>query len=197
MTGRSGGILAVAALAALLSPGSVQADPDETIPCVLGLIKAPPAAAGQGLTKFVCKGSFTLPSAGAAPGDLDFDVNVDPPGTSNAGFVFGCSGLGSPAGSKGYKCKTNLALVLIKANLIKGVVKVDFPLVGHENPHPFVPDSIRVKLTTSGPTNTKNYCARFTSPLTNSATLYKSKTAPAPSACSPSGAFLTQDGGLV
>jgi hypothetical protein len=67
MTRRFGGILAAAALAALLTPTGASADPDELMPCKIIIIKAPPAGVGAGLTKFVCKGSFALPSPGAAP----------------------------------------------------------------------------------------------------------------------------------
>ena len=47
------GIVAAAALAALLSPGAAQADPDELMGCKIGIVKAPPAAGGNGMTKFV------------------------------------------------------------------------------------------------------------------------------------------------
>jgi hypothetical protein len=53
-----------------------------------------------------------------------------------------------------------------------------------------------VRVTAMGNTDTKIYRGLFTSPPKNDATQYTSKTARAPSTCSPSGAFLGQDGGL-
>src|SRR5262247_3213264 len=96
------GLLAATAAIALLSPVRALADSDELMPCKIVLIKAPPAAGGLGLTKFVCKGTFALPSAAAAPApNVGVSVNLVPPG--NAGLQPApCTGLGNPAGSKGY-----------------------------------------------------------------------------------------------
>src|SRR5215813_3002560 len=101
-------VIAAAALGVWLNPGAAQADPDEFIECRLAIIKAPPAgSAGQGYSKFVCRGTFTLPSAGAAPSGSGFRIglNPGPPGfvfpPSDLAFTF-CSGLGNPPGSRGY-----------------------------------------------------------------------------------------------
>jgi hypothetical protein len=193
------GILATAALAAFLNPGSARADSDELMPCLITIIKAPPAAGGNGMTKFVCKGAFALPSAAAAPAPLvSVDVNIDPPGNTGANVSTPCTGLGNPAGAKGYKCSVlpSVPVVLIKANLVKGVLKYDLPFLFYGNGHPFASDDVRIRVKTIGASDSKRYCARFTSPLKNDTTQYKSKTAPAPSACSPSGAFLAEEGGL-
>ena len=98
-----GVLFAIAALALLAPPGA-SADPDELMPCKLVIIKAAPAAGGNGLTKFLCKGTFALPSAGAAPtgGSRSFGINASPSGSGNFGGV-SCTGLGNPPGAKGYK----------------------------------------------------------------------------------------------
>jgi hypothetical protein len=201
MTKRFGGILAAAALAALLAPTGAFADPDELMPCKIIIIKAPPAAGGNGLTKFVCKGTFALPSAGAAPTGDNLAVSVDtvPPGN----YVFAptnCTGLGNPAGAKGYKCSLDplAPLLILKTNVVKGIVKEDVPLFFYGTNHPYSVD-VAIRLVSVGVSDTKSYCARFplVGALKNDPSQFKAKNAPAPTACSPSGAFLDSADGLL
>ena len=189
------GVLLAIGAAALLAPPGASADPDELMPCKIVLIKAPPAAGGNGLTKFVCKGAFTLPSAGAAPGLLGFAVNPVPPGNAGPGTSAVCTGLGNPAGSKGYRCSSsNTPVLLLKTNVVKAVLKFDVPLVANSTPHPYLGD-VAVQLVSLGASDQKRYCGRFPlgSALKNDGSQFKAKNAPPPAACSPSGAFL--DGG--
>jgi hypothetical protein len=186
------GVLLAIAAAALVAPSGASADPDELMPCKIVIIKAPPAAGGNGLSKFVCKGAFTLPSAAAAPGLLGFAVNPVPPGNAGVGTGPVCTGLGNPAGSKGYKCSsTDVPLLLLKTNVVKGIIKFDVPLVDYSTPHPYVGD-VAVQLVSLGASDQKRYCARFplASALKNDGSQFKAKNAPPPAACSPSGAFL-------
>jgi hypothetical protein len=190
------GIVIATALAALLTPGVTKADSDELMPCKILVIKAAPAAGGQGLTKFVCKpppgGAFALPSAEAAPTGsfLGVSVNTVPPGNSSF-YPTACTGLGNPAGSKGYKCRflPNFPAVLVKTNVVKGVAKLDIPQA-FGVAQPFAAD-LAIRLVSEG-TDTKNYCARFplASALRNDASEFIARDAPAPVECSPSGAFL-------
>jgi len=191
------GVLFAIAAAALLAPRGASADPDELMPCTIGIVKAAPAAGGNGLTKFVCKGTFTLPSAGAAPTgfSLSFGINTVPPGSGNFGGV-DCVGLGNPAGAKGYKCGVHptVPLLLLKTNVVKGLVKFDAPANLTGTPHPYTGD-LAIRLTAFGTSDSKRYCARFpvASAVKNDMKQFKAKNAPAPAVCSPSGAFL--DGG--
>jgi hypothetical protein len=190
------GVLFAIAAVALLAPPGASADPDELMPCKIVIIKAPPAAGGNGLSKFVCTGTFALPSVGAAPtgGSLSFGINAAPSGSGNFGGV-SCTGLGNPPGAKGYKCAAVPAvpLLLVKTNVVKGIIKFDGP-VNLGTPHPFTHD-LTIRLTAFGTSDNKRYCARFPvgSALKNDTSQFKAKNAPAPAACSPSGAFL--DGG--
>jgi hypothetical protein len=204
-------ILAAAALAGL-APTGASADPDELMPCKVLLIKAPPAAGGDGLTKFVCKpptgGSFVLPSAAAAPTGFGVfvDANVVPPGTPLfPSFSIGapCTGLGNPAGSKGYKCTSfpepgsppSVPVVLIKEKVVKAVVRFDIPLLSYQSGHPYAATSdVAIRVISVGDDDEKHYCGRVGGdpPIKNDATQYRRKNAPAPTACSPSGAFLDE-----
>jgi hypothetical protein len=190
-----GVLFAIAALALLAPPGA-SADPDELMPCKLVIIKAAPAAGGNGLTKFLCKGTFALPSAGAAPTgfSLSFGVNTVPPGSGNFGGI-SCVGLGNPPGDKGYRCSAmpDVPVFLVKTNIVKGIFKFDGP-ANLGTPHPYTND-VAIRLTAFGTSDSKRYCARFPvgSALKNTPSQFKAKNAPAPAACSPSGAFL--DGG--
>src|SRR5262245_96580 len=198
------GMLATAALVRLLVPtGAWAADPNELMPCKLVIVKAPPAAGGNGMTKFVCKppsgGSFALPSF--STGAALVSVNTIPAGTGVALGGSTCTGLGNPPGSKGYKCslQPNQPVILIKEKLVKAVVKFDLPAIIGPSAHPYPGDvGISVYAQGFGVGDIKRYCARFGGPppIKNDATQYKRKDAPAPTACSPSGAFLAEDGGL-
>lgn len=156
----------------------------------------------DGKTKIVCKGTFALPSAAAAPssGVVFVDVNIVPPGTIfPPGYpVLPCVGLGNPAGSAGYKCKdANTNLVLIKPTVVKAVIKdFDLPAFNYVTGHPYPSGTdVAIRLTSHGASDYKQNCARFGGPpaIKDTATLYKRKDAPAPTACSPSGAFLDVD----
>src|SRR5262249_43547736 len=174
------------------NPGAAQADPDEFIECRLAIIKAPPAgSAGQGYSKFVCRGTFTLPSAGAAPSGSGFRIglNPGPPGfvfpPSDLAFTF-CSGLGNPPGSRGYRCHV-LPFVprfILKANAIAGVFKKDLP-AQYAVPHPYPSGNLRLVVETVGSSDTKRYCGRFTNPIRNDASEYRSTVAPTPAGAPP------------
>jgi hypothetical protein len=192
-------LLTSAALVAVVAPTPASADPDELIPCKRLSVRAAPAGRYDlGITRVVCRGTFALPSPGAAPISIArVGVNVVPPGTFSqvARQTNNCVGLGIPAGSAGYKCKDNTSFVLIKPNLVKAVVKVDIPSENYSTPHPYPPEAdVAVRITTEGSSDTKNYCGRFGGPpaIKNTATLYTRRDAPAPAACSPSGAFLDE-----
>ena len=200
-------ILVTAALAVGLAPTGASADPDELMPCKILLVKAAPAGPqALGITKFVCKGTFALPSPAAAPsgGYVQVAMNIVPPGTSVFPSlpVFPCVGLGNPAGSMGYKCKSPLNdLVLIKANLVKGVLKSDIPAYVYGTGHPYPSGTdLAIRVISNGASDTKQYCARFGGPpaIKDTATLYKRKDAlTPPAACSPSGAFLDEGDSLL
>jgi hypothetical protein len=68
---------------------------------------------------------------------------------------------------------------------------MDIPLVINGTALPFSGD-VALQIVSEGPTDTKRYCARFpvAGALKNDAKQFKAKNAPAPAACSPSGAFL-------
>jgi hypothetical protein len=210
-------LFGAAVLGALLASSQASADPDELMPCNLILIKPIPTGGGQfsGLTKFVCRpqlgGSFALPSAGAAPCQnvtlpngssaclgfypaeyVKFSVNTVPPGT--VGFAnTSCRGVGSPPGANGYVCGRHnpaVPLLLLKRNVVKLAVSSEVPAAFGTN-LPYSGD-IAIMVVSVGDTDTKRYCGRF--PLAtaarNDAAEFKARHAPAPTACSPSGAFL-------
>jgi hypothetical protein len=195
------GLVAATALAGLLlaATGAV-ADPDELMPCKILIIKAP-SGARSGLTKFTCKGTFALPSAAAAPtglaGGLLVSVDTVPPGNIHLSGPGGpCTGFGSPPGSKGYNCRrpavsSIFPIARLRANVVKVVAKLDYPLQAYSVAHPYTGD-VAIKLTSYGASDQKRYCARFPigSALRNDSTTFEAKDAPAPTACSPSGAFL-------
>jgi hypothetical protein len=185
------GILIAVALTGLLRPSSASADADTCIGCKFVIIKPPPAAGGNGSTRFRCKGTFDLPSAGAAPtgGSLGVGVNVVPPGNEVYSIV-SCTGLGSPPGSKGYKCGTRDTSLLITTHVVKGAMKFDAPYrLGQA--HPFSGD-VAITLHSTGTSDTKNYCARFrvASAVENDTREFKGTNSFDPTACSPSGAFI-------
>jgi hypothetical protein len=194
-----GALLGAAALAAVVGPApALAADPDELMPCKIVLVKNTGGINGK--TKIVCKGTFALPSANDAVGLAVVDVNIVPPGTSSPFFILGCVGLGNPPGSAGYKCKDPVSgLILIKPTVVKAVSKIlDLPaaLYGTTHPYPSGTD-VAIRVTYQGSV-IKQYCGRFGGPpaIKDTATLYKRKDAPAPAACSPSGAFL-DDGEIL
>jgi len=80
--------------------------------------------------------------------------------------------------------------VLVKTNVVKAVIHADIPVASWGRVHPFTAD-LAVRIYSMGSTG-KRYCARFavSSALKNDDAQFKAKDAPAPAACSPSGAFL-------
>jgi hypothetical protein len=188
------GVLAVAALGGLLGPAVASADPDELMSCKIIIIKAPPAAGGSGSTKFVCKapsgGSFALPSPAAAPtgGSAVVGVILVPPGY-DGGATFApsaCLGLGNPAGAKGYKCRANYGVVVIKTKVVKAAIKRDIPFLVNGQPHPYPGTSdVGIKLISTGSSDSKRYCGSFFigAASTNDGTQFKATNAPAPASC--------------
>jgi hypothetical protein len=78
-------VLAAIALAASLAPTGALADPDEPIACKRIIVKAATfkldgTFKSFGLVKVFCKGTFTMPSPGAAPMFMGLGVRPDPPG---------------------------------------------------------------------------------------------------------------------
>jgi hypothetical protein len=150
------------------------------------------------LAKVISKGTFTLPTGGDVPttagGSLLIRDLGDPMNANTYSLPSGnWKGLGNPAGDKGYKYKgagtptDPCTVVLIKTNIVKAVCKgtgvtIDTPVAAP-------PAEVAVNLS-SGPGT--SYCAEFGgTEVKNTATIFKRKDAPAPSACSsPSGAFL-------
>ncbi|MGH2688986.1 MAG: hypothetical protein ACRDKW_09300, partial [Actinomycetota bacterium] len=95
----------------------------------------------------------------------------------------GWKGLGSPAGTKGYKYKGTgtvgdpCRVVLVKQKVVKAVCRG----AGVTLANPFIGD-VGIELAVG--TDTKSYCARFGGPvIRNDAALTKRKSAPAPGAC--------------
>jgi YVTN family beta-propeller protein len=166
------------------STTSTTLPPTDLIPGRIGIVK--PGALAKFVAKPITGDTFVLPSANpiAEGGSLNiFDIS------STAGddsYVLplgnGWKGLGTPAGSKGYKyngagtpgdpCK----VVLVKEKVIKGVCKG----TGVTLVPPFDGDvGIVLSLGT-----TDRYCARLGGDeVKNDSTLTKRKNAPAPAAC--------------
>lgn len=163
---------------------------DITIPAKVGVIKP-----GK-LAKLVSKSStaFTLPTAGGAEdptiGGADlilFDTELEGAGTVTVTLgSAGWSGLGNPAGSKGYKYKgkddpgSPCSVVLVKEKVIKAICKgtaVAFtpPFDGNLGANLAIP---------SGTTAALRYCAELGgTDLKNDATQLKRKDAPSPVQC--------------
>jgi hypothetical protein len=195
-------ILLLVTLASILAPASALADPDELMPCRFVIVRS----MGPSFTRFSCKGTFALPSAGAAPtgGAASVSVNTVPPGNSQFGGTSlssdRCTGLGNPAGSRGYVCKAPVSepafgVLVIRPTVVKGVVRYDVPAFHYGTTHPYPATSdVAIRVATYGPgaIESKRYCARFGSANTflNNAKVYRATNAPAPAACSASGAFL-------
>jgi len=166
--------------AALLVPGSARAT-DTLIPGKIHIIK------DTKLTKMVSKGAFPLPAPGgpedptAAGGGLSVFDTDDSMGFSTTLPAGQWMGLGSPAGSKGYKYKgagtpaDPCKVVLVKSAVIKFVCKDDQAL---QPPALSGTSAIVLSL------GTDRYCAEFGgSTIKNVDTLLKRKDATAPMAC--------------
>jgi hypothetical protein len=122
----------VVVIAATLMVACIASAADQEIPVKVGIIKP-----GK-LAKFVAKGTFPLPTSGAADDPTlngaqlrIFDELAAAGDVTYTLDKTGWSGLGSPAGSKGYKYRGSAAVpadgtcsvVLIKATVIKAVCK--------------------------------------------------------------------------
>ena len=197
---RIGAFLGAALLATVVDPLPAGADPAELMPCRMVSVKfRPGGTVGNGITKFVCRGTFALPSAGAAPTAATIDVNIVPPGTDTFGLpgIVPCVGLGNPAGSRGYRCKDEIRdLVVIRTNVVKGVFQRDIPAYHHAVQHPYPPGiDVAIRVAAYGVSDSKEYCGRFGGPpaVKDTTQIYVRRNAPAPTACSPSGAFLGDD----
>jgi hypothetical protein len=185
------------ALALAITAAGPAHSADVTIPLTITLIKSTTP-----IFKFVGKGNpipFPLPPGTDDPtlggGTLVFD-DTGAPGNS-ATFTLpaaGWTGLGNPAGSKGFKYKgagtpgDPCKVVLVKTNVIKAVCKSAGSFTG--------PASGTVAVTLSLGVTPTRYCAECGgTTLKNQAGLFKAKNCPAPPSCtgSPSGAFLSQD----
>ena len=141
------------------------------------------------LNKMVAPGSYTIPTPlgpsdpTVAGGTLTVVDTGDSNGFSTTLVAAGWTGLGNPAGSKGYKYKGAGAgsdpckIVLVKATIIKFVCKDDQAL----DPPLAATSAITLAL------GTDNYCAEFGgTEVKNVAGLLKRKDAPAPASCAGS-----------
>lgn len=174
------------------------AEPDELMPCKVLLVKPARNAPGRFFVKFVCKPTtaFALPSS--------HDPRVDGAGfyltdTADSSWVLQTGttgtfwrGLGNPAGSHGFAYNSRLdacPVFLLKTNVVKGLCKM---LAANGSPQmPFAGDALLRLVVGSSLQDSKKYCAKFGgTQLRNDAAQLKRLKAPAPSACSPSGAFV-------
>ena len=184
----------VCALAIVLVPlagvGLAQDDPDELVPCKIVVVK--PGRLAKAVCKPATDTTFVLPTFVPIDGsfrirDLSSVVQDDFPLTLGTWI-----GLGNPAGSAGYKYKGSrqpgdpCPVVLIKPTVLKAVcrgddVSLSVPF-GGDAAVVFKPEYID---------GAKRYCARFGgTEVKNDSVVLKRKNAPAPSVCSPDGAFL-------
>jgi hypothetical protein len=190
------GILAVACGACAVAAAAPGLALDITIPAKVGLVK--PAK----LAKVVSKDSagFDLPVPGSADdptvGGAELSLfDSATPGAGSATFTLnaaGWTGLGNPAGSKGYKYKgkndpgSACTVVLIKSTVIKAACKGTAVTLTP----PFTA-TLGVNLALpAGTTAARRYCAELGgTDAKNDATALKRKDAPAPIACAepPSG----------
>ena len=93
--------------------------------------------------------------------------------------------------------------MVIKPKVVKAFVKQQFPFDGPDLPYSsdfrvmFIAASSIVGPPFSPGGEQKRYCALFGGTIIkNDATVFRAKDAPAPTACSPSGAFLDDEAGL-
>ena len=164
-------------------PTGAADQPDELMPGGSVLIRYGVVA------KFVSKPAvtFDLPDASNSPAVEGATLSIFDTGSTVTDVYTlpsgGWKGLGSPAGSRGWKYRgagtipDPCRIVLVKQNIVKAVCKGR----GVELTPPFDGDAgIRLAVGT----DTKNYCARFGgTPIRNDASLFKAKNAPAPGAC--------------
>jgi hypothetical protein len=184
MTRSSRGFIAATTLAALLAVlGSARADPDELMPCKRFKVTARGVA---GITRFLCKpprgGFFALPSA--MESTVYYGVDTVPSGSPVSGTS--CRGRGDPPGSTGYSCGSLPSIhIVITPRGVRGVARGG----------PSLSAAADLALKILLPASPKYYCARVPlgSALENTSTVFRAKDVPAPTACSPSGAFLDAD----
>jgi hypothetical protein len=176
---------AVLGLAASLSAATAFAadEADELMPGRILLIRS------GILAKFIAKPAttFDLPDSANDPTLEGASLSVfDTAGAASDTFPLpagGWKGLGSPAGSKGYKYKglgsiaDPCRVVLVKSNIVKATCKG----AGINLPTPFSGDA---GIVLAVGTDTKTYCAQFGGvQVRNDPAQLKKKTAPAPGAC--------------
>lgn len=180
-------MLALVLASASASTSWAADEPDELMPGRVVIVK-------QGkVAKFVSKpatgGSFDLPDVTNDPtvegGTLNmFDPHpFGPASNSYALPATGWTGLGNPAGSKGYRYRgagsagDPCRLVLVKDGVVKAVCKG----AGVTMATPFLAE-VGIVLTVG--TDSKRYCAVFGgTEARNDASLLKRRDAPAPGAC--------------
>ena len=176
---------AVCKLMLLLATGPAFAadEPDELMPGRIVLIRTGIIA------KFVAKATtvFDLPDGTNSPASEGATLSIFDTGGAAANTYAlpsaGWTGLGSPAGAKGWKYKgagsmgDPCRVVLVKEKVVKAVCKG----AGVQLATPFGGDA---GIVLAVGTDTKNYCARFGGTvIRNDGTQLKRKTAPAPAAC--------------
>src|SRR5262245_39686708 len=179
--GKCSGLLAAAALALVWSvPAGAT---DISIPGKITIVK-------PGLFKIVAKptGSFTLPGIGSGSDPVAnggsvhvFDTDGSGSFTDPLSVVGGWSGLGNPAGSKGYKYKNTSApsggqvkIIVFKGAVIKIIAKDTGSLTAP------VGGNLAAELNTG----TDRRCADFGgTEVKNQTDLYKHKDAPATGSC--------------
>ncbi len=190
-------LLAIAIMT--LSAATVRAtsEPDELMPCKVLLVKPAHDAPGRFFVKFVCKSAtgFALPASHDPTTDGASFFLTD---TGNSSFTLSTGttpafwrGIGNPHGSRGFAYNypgDACPVFLVKARIVKGLCKM---LAASGSPQiPFVGDAL-VRLVIGPNGDSKRYCAKFGgTTLRNDTTQLKRRSAPAPSVCSPSGAFL-------
>ena len=166
------------AFALAFGASTAHADPDELMACKIMIVKA------GTLQKVVCKGTFALPTAPNAPDAVGASVTFEEDGGGSVSVPLPAGswqGLGSPAGSKGYKYHdpATCPVVLVKTTVVKAVCKVPGTL-----PIPLVGDALaRIQMPEASPG--KRYCARFGGEIIkNDESIFKAKLSSAPADCS-------------
>jgi hypothetical protein len=184
MTIRRLGLFAVSLLLCTLGPVLASDEPDELAPGRIVIIK--PGT----LAKFVSKptsGSFDLPDATNDPRTEGGTLQIFDTGAAGGDNTYtlpttGWTGLGNPAGSKGYKYKgagsptDPCRVVIVKSAVVKAVCKGSAVTLT-------VPFAGNVGIVLTVGTDSKRYCASFGGTSVGSSTLIKRKSAPAPGSC--------------
>jgi hypothetical protein len=176
---------AVLGLATILAAATAMAadEPDELMPGGSAIVRYGVIA------KFIARAttSFDLPDSNNQPTIEGATLTVLDTGAGMTDVYalpnVGWKGLGSPAGSKGWKYKgagtipDPCRVVLVKQNIVKAVCKGR----GIQLTPPFLGD---LGIVLAVGTDTKNYCARFGGAVSrNDASIFKAKDAPPPVSC--------------